>query len=154
MNFVWMDYRAEDASLVDSWLDDAAARKTGIEDGWDSCWRAVQADAVNFPGCRDFCKLVYQDGAAVASIVYGVYQGEAVVSEILVDPKRRGEGLGTAILRELVGNLPQLLVTDAVRVTAVVFSDNMASQRAFLKAGFVLESEDKAAQVQNYVWNA
>ena len=153
MEFTWVDYRAEDAALVDSWLDDAAVAMTGIADGWDSYWRAVLADAANFPGCRDFCKLVYHGGEAVAAIVFGVFRGRAVVSELVVAPHLRGHDLGTAILRELVANLRQLLGTDVTRVTAVAFSENVASQRAFLKAGFSLESVDEAAQVQNFVWN-
>ena len=51
MHFEWIDYIAEYAVLIDSWLDDTAIEMTGIDEGWDSYWNAVLLDALNYPGC-------------------------------------------------------------------------------------------------------
>ena len=153
MEFSWVDYGSADAPLVDGWLDEEAVAMTGISEGWQNYWQAVQADAVNFPGCRDLCKVVHRNDDAVAAVVFGVFRGEAVVSELVVAPYLRGKGLGSAILRELAENLPRPLDADVKRVTAVVFSNNTASRQAFLKAGFRLESEDEAAGVCNFEYH-
>ena len=100
MIFEWINYQLEDAGLVDSWMDAKAVAMTGIDQGWDAYWNAVTADAKNYPGCRDFCKIVRKNGMAVAAVVYGSYRGIATVSEIIVDPLQRGKGLGTQILLE------------------------------------------------------
>ena len=147
MEFTWTDYRAEDGALVDSWLDAAAVAMTGLDMGWDNYWNAVLADAVNFPGCKDVCKLVCENGVPVAVICFGCHEGIATVSELLVSPQCRGKGVGTRILRELIAHCDAWLGERPERITAVVFPENLASQSAFLKGGFVLDlaHEDTAA---------
>ncbi len=139
MKFTWLDYKTEHAALVDSWLDDTAVRMTGIEDGFDKEWRATLDEAKNFPGCRDFCKIVSENGVPFAAVKYGFYQNNVTVSVIIVDPAQRGKGKGSAALRELVIN-PNTLVGEKVdKFDAVIFPSNAASQKAFEKAGFAFD---------------
>ena len=137
MNFTWTDYKTENAALVDSWLDDTAVRMTGIEDGFDDEWRATLDEAKKFPGCKDFCKFVGENGVPFAAVKYGFYQNNATVSVIIVDPTQRGKGRGSAVLRELVANTNTLVGEKVDNFDAVIFPSNAASQKAFEKAGFV-----------------
>lgn len=150
--FEWMDYRSEDAPMVDRWLDGDAVAMTGLDMGWDDYWNAVRADAVNFPGCKDYCKLIREDGIPVAAICFGCYEGVATVSEIVVAPQLRGQGYGTRILRDLTGYADELLGEKVGKICAVIFPNNLASQRAFAKAGFVFDVAHEDAAAWNYVY--
>lgn len=136
---------------MDSWLDETAVAMTGLDMGWDNYWNAVQADAINFPGCKDFCKLVNENGVTIAAICFGCYQGVATVSEIVVAPMCRGKGYGPRILQELVAHADDLLGERPTRFCAVIFPENLASQRAFLKAGFVLDHSNEDPAALHYV---
>lgn len=151
--FEWSDYRTEDAPMVDRWLDAGAIAMTGLDMGWDDYWNAVLADAVNFPGCKDHCKLVSEHGLPLAVICFGCYDGVATVSEIVVAPRYRGSGYGTRILRELVTHAAELLGEKVDRFCAVIFPNNLPSQRAFSKAGFLFDCarEDEDGVSWNYI---
>lgn len=138
MVFDWDDYIPEDAALIDNWLDDAAVAMTGLDSGWDKYWNEVIADSVNYPGCRDFCKLVKLDGVPIAAIVFGCYRGEATIAEIVLDPTRRFKGYGTKIIRELITHTDVWFNGKINRFCAVIFSRNVVSQKAFQNAGFVM----------------
>lgn len=137
MEFLWVDYRSGDAELIDSWLDDTAVAMTGIDSGWEKYWQEVIADAVNYSGCEDRCKLVKRDGIPVAAIVFGCYRGVVTISEIVVAPFMRAKGFGTQIIRELVMNANCWFQDGIDQFRAVVFPDNLASKKAFQNAGFV-----------------
>lgn len=151
MEFLWTDYGAENAPMVDYWLDDYAVSMTGLDMGWDNYWNAVQADAVNFPGCKDFCKLVCENGIPFAVICYGCHEGIATISEVVVAPLHRGKGNGARILRELVSHADELLGEQPDSFCAVIFPENVPSQRAFVKVGFVFDSAHEDGTSWNYV---
>lgn len=152
MLFDWVDYIPEDAALIDGWLDDTAVAMTGIDEGWDKYWNDVTADSVNYPGCRDYCKVVKIDGIPIAAVVFGAYRGSAVISEIVVDPARRAEGYGTQVIRELVTNAEAWFDEKIDHFHAVVFSSNVPSQNAFRNAGFVLTNAQDAS-VFRYIYH-
>ncbi len=58
---------------------------------------------------------------------------------LLVKPEMRGNGLGTALLRELLSDGEMIIGHQIERATAVIFPNNIASQKAFEKAGFVFD---------------
>ena len=134
--FQWVDYEVAQGHLVNSWLDAQARAMTGIEDGWDQYWAAVREDAVNFPGCEDYCKVICDNGVPFGAICYGIFQHTMTISEILVDPQCRGMGRGSRLLTELVEMVRCHRSEDVNCITAVVFPQNAASQKAFLNAGF------------------
>lgn len=138
MDFHWRDYISADAELIDQWLDRDAAAMTGIDSGWDTYWNEVIADAVNYPGCRDFCKVVSISGVPVAAVVFGFYRGDAVVSEIVVAPSHRAKGVGSRIIKELVTHADIWFDEEIKQFCAIIFSQNIASQKAFQNAGFVM----------------
>ena len=151
MKFQWTDYSAEDAPMVDRWLDADAVAMTGLDMLWDDYWNAVLADAVNFPGCKDYCKMVRENGMAVAAVCFGRYEGVATVSEIVVVPQFRGRGYGTRILQELIAHSDELLGEKVGKICAVIFPANVASQRAFEKAGFVCDYAHEDGTALHYV---
>ena len=151
MAFTWLDYRAEHGPLVDSWLDENAVAMTGLDMSWDDYWHAVLADGINFPGCKDACKLIYENGVPVAVICFGCYGGIVTISELLVSPACRGKGVGTRILQELVAHADDLLGERPTRFCAVIFPENLPSQRAFENAGFVFDSAHEDGTSWNYV---
>ena len=135
--FQWLDYEGKFAELVDSWLDKQAVDLTGLEDGWHNYWLAVKEDAVNYPGCMDFCKIVCEDSVPFAAVSFGIYLDTMTISEIVVDPKLRGMGKGSALLTELVEAVRNNGPNVVKKITAVVFPQNLASQTAFRNAGFL-----------------
>lgn len=151
MRLEWTDYRREDGAMVDSWLDEAAVAMTGLDMLWDDYWQAVLADGKNFPGCKDFCKVIRENGTAIAVICFGWYGGVVTVSEIVVAPQRRGQGVGTQILRELISLADRWIGETIEKFCAVIFASNLPSQRAFTKAGFVFDYADEGSW--NYVYN-
>ena len=138
--FQWVDYQSEHGQLVDSWLDAEACAMTGIDDGWDQFWTAVLDDAVNFPGCEDYCKVVFDNGVPFAAVCFGISQNTMTISEIVVDPKFRGMGRGSRLLMDLVKMVYSHRFVEVHRITAVVYPQNIASQKAFQNAGFCFDT--------------
>lgn len=134
--FQWVDYTSQYAPLVNSWLDEDAIDMTGLDMGWDHYWQAVREDAANFHGCQDFCKVILHDGVPCAAVCYGIYQNTMTISEIVVAPNVRRQGIGTRLLTELIEFTSE---ADVDSLTAVVFPQNLASRKAFLNAGFCLD---------------
>lgn len=132
----WAEYDAGYGDLIDSWLDDFAVKMTGLDSGWNDYWNGVLLDSVNFPGCVDVCRIIQADGMPLAAVSFGYFSGEVTISEIIVAPGQRGNGIGTQILKELVLLSRDLFQAEIIRFCAVVFPDNTASQGAFEKAGF------------------
>ena len=153
MNFEWIDYQTELSGMIDSWLDDTAVKMTGIDEGFDKYLQYSLEDSENFPGCREYCKIVSENGVSFAVVKYGFYQGEVTVAEIIVAPEKRGMGKGTKAICDLVQN-NELLVGESIKkFTAVIFPGNAASQRAFEKAGFSFDyaHEDGDALYYSYM---
>ena len=136
MHFEWIDYIAEYAASIDSWLDDSAIEMTGIDEGWDNYWNAVLLDALNYPGCVDYCKIVFTEGKPIAVVTFGYYRGDVTISEIIILPGMRSKGYGSKILKELI-LLSRIWFPDPIsRFNAIVFAQKFASQKAFQNAGF------------------
>ena len=152
MKFVWSDYTDSCSPLIDSWLDDEAVKKTGIDEGWQDYWSAVVADSVNYPGCKDFCKIVSENGVPFAVIVFGFYCGEVTVSEIIVDPSQRNKGKGTQALKEFIEYSGVFIGEKFEKISAVIFPSNSASQRAFEKAGFSFDRAHEDGDAWYYTY--
>lgn len=137
MHLQWVDYRTEDGAVVDSWLDETAVTMTGLDMLWNDYWQAVLSDGKHYPGCRDVCKIIREQDQPIAVVCFGWYAGVTTVSEILVAPQRRSQGVGERILRELIALADGWTGEKTEKFQAVIFEKNTPSQRAFEKAGFV-----------------
>ncbi len=139
MQFRWHKYKNEDASLVDLWLDDYAVNETGLDDGWQSFYDYWQEENPKY-GATGFCLIAEENNVPFAVIYIGVLKKEAVISEYIVSPDMRGKGYGTAALKDIIVNSNELLGTNIDVIQAVIYPSNIASQRAFEKAGFIKTS--------------
>ena len=148
----WIAYGDAFAQTVNSWLDEEAVSMTGLDSGWDAYWQAVKEDAVHFPGCQDFCKLIFVGERPCAAVCFGTFQDTLTISELVVDPKLRGQGIGTRLLIELTDMAKNQKFGSVKCLTAVVFLQNTASQKAFQKAGFRLsgKTEDGVDLIYTY----
>ena len=139
MHFTWKEYAVQDAPLLDSWLDEEARANTGVEDGFDdycAYWFSQEETKV---GENFWVKLFCLEGVPVGVVAIALWEGVFTVSELLVDPARRGQGLGSMALRELLEHGKVILGVPVASARAVIFPDNLASQKAFEKAGFRFE---------------
>ena len=135
MEFDWRDYDPETMDFVESWLDEAAVRSTGLEDGFRDFyeyWAGEEGFAV---GENYWCKVVYEKDQPFAVIALALYEGKVTVMELVVAPEKRGKGRGSQLLKELLHN-EKILGFPVCHSEAVIFRNNVASQRAFENAGF------------------
>lgn len=114
--------------LLDTWLDADARKYTGIENGagWNgdiAYWKNESPDT--------FQAFLLGDPEPAAAVYCFLEPDRLHIGEILVDPDKRGNGLGTAVLKFLLYSYAQ-----CETATAVIFPSNFPSRRAFAKAGF------------------
>lgn len=125
------DYDRLEAKIVDSWLDDEAIRNTGLEDGFDEFFEYWNGEC----GSDFSAKIAEFDGKPVAVVTAAYDNGFVTIQEIIVAPDMRGRGIGTWAINELVEEAPSMY-GPIETYEAVVFFDNVPSQKAFEKAGF------------------
>ena len=151
MDFLWRDYRPDSMNFVENWLDEAAVRFTGLEDGFRDFYEYWAAEDGYHVGVNYWCKVAYEEDTPVGIIACALYEGKITIMEILVAPEKRGQGTGTKLLMELHSRA-NILGFQISKSEAVIFPDNTASQRAFEKAGFYLHHtyEDGSALIYVY----
>ena len=140
MTFAWRDYTEADAPMADGWLDEEAIRHTGLDDGFDDCYRYWKEQPEIHMGENLWGKLFSVGDTPVGVCLLGMENGVLTVSELLIDPVKRGNGYGSAALKELLEKSGDILDKRFVSAKAVIYPDNIASQKAFEKAGFRFES--------------
>jgi ribosomal protein S18 acetylase RimI-like enzyme len=97
--------------------------------GQQGSWRAAH------PTVRQ--QAVYVGEALVASMDLAEQLTCVTLVDLVVDPARRGEGRGGAILREL-----QRRVASSGRCVRLSVRTHNPAQRLYLRAGFVVETHD------------
>ena len=135
MGLIWKDYDPGNMGYIEDWLDGAAVRSTGLDEGFRAFYGYWANEDGFLPGENYWCKVVCRDGEPVAVVAFCEHEGKVIIMELVVAPEKRGRGLGTKLLKELLGDAPPMgFVID--KSEAVIFPDNTASQKAFEKAGF------------------
>jgi len=71
----------------------------------------------------------------VAVIAFCLHEHTILIMEIVVAPQERGRGVGTQLLKELLGN-KEMIGFVIQKSEAVIFPSNIASQKAFENAGY------------------
>ncbi len=142
MRFDWKDYGADTMTFVEDWLDDYAVRMTGMDDGWRAFHEYWITEGGMTPGKDYWCKVVYDQAAPFAVIAFSLHEGNYHVMELLVKPGMRNNGLGSALLRDLLSDGETIIGQRIDKATAVIFPNNPASQKAFERAGFVFDHAD------------
>lgn len=154
MLYRWIDYTSEYASLVESWIDDVARRYTGCDDGWEDYFNYWKNDSQTQMGVNFWGKVICREDTPIAVISLGFSENRFTVSEFIVAPQYRNQGYGAKILRELLAHGEEILGRPIESVFAVIFPDNISSQRAFEKAGFGFESAHPDGDAWYYTYQA
>lgn len=149
MNFVWRDYNPNTMAYIENWLDEGAVKSTGLYDGFRDFYE-YWAKAEGFIVGENFwCKVVCEDDTPLAVIAFCQHEDKLLIMEIVVAPEKRGQGIGTELLKELLEG-EEVIGFAIQRSEAVIFPNNIASQRAFEKAGFRQAPEDETSM--HYVY--
>ena len=152
MNFGWKDYSARYASIVESWMDAEAKRFSGCDEGWEDYFNYWKNDKQTQLGINFWGKVVFMHSIPIAVISLALADEKIIVSEFIVAPSYRGRGFGTQILQELLSHGTEIIGFAIHTVRAVIFPNNIASQRAFEKAGFEFESAHPDGDALYYIY--
>ncbi len=137
MKFTWIDYSPKDEALVESWFDRDAVHFTGIDEGFDAFYQYWLNDDETKYGENFWVKLIFSKSRQpVGIVVIGFREDEFTISELVIAPGHRGNGIGSAALAEFIDCSDIITGIRCQKAKAVIFPDNIASQKAFEKAGF------------------
>ena len=151
MQFVWRDYDPDSMGYIESWLDESAVRSTGLEDGFRAFYEYWANEDGYHVGENFWSKVVFEGDKPFAVAAFGLYEGKIILMEIVEDPQQRGRGKGAKLLRELLEN-EEILGFTIQESEAVIFLGNLASQKAFEKAGFEYHHTHKDGDAVIYVY--
>ena len=152
MNFIWHDYNPETMGYVENWLDEYAVRMTGMDDGFRQEYEYWANEDYNTVGENFWCKVVFEKGVPFAVIEFGLYEGVVTVMETLVAPEKRGQGMGSKAIKELLEKSKTIIGIDIEKAEAIIFPSNIASQKAFEKAGFKYHHTHEDGDAMTYVY--
>ena len=153
MKYEWIDYSHEYKTIADAWLDDEAIRFTGCDDGFDEFYKYWLNEPETKLGENFWAKIFAEDGIPVGVVAIAMWEGVFTVSEIIVCPDKRGCGAGSAALSALLAYGKSILGTEITNAKAVIFPNNVASKRAFEKAGFNFSGEHPDGDALYYEYN-
>lgn len=138
MIFDWKDYSEKYASITEALLDDIAIKNTGCDEGFHafySYWFEEECTKLNE---NFWCKLAFKEGDLIGIICLGLSPtDEFTIMEIIVAPDKRNQGYGSKMLLELLKNAYNIIGVEITLAKAVIFPNNIASQKSFKKAGFI-----------------
>lgn len=141
MDFVWQDYNPQAMGYVENWLDAIAVKTTGLDEGFRAFYEYwIHEDGFDV-GDNFWCKVVCEKGDPFAVIAFCRHEGKVIIMEIVMKPEKRGQGRGSKLLKELL-NGEEITGFVIQKSEAVIFPDNIASQRAFHNAGFQCHHTD------------
>lgn len=134
-----------DARRIWEWSNDPEVRSVSFSSDpipWDSHVAWFQARLAD-PQCRQ-CIAVERKGDPIAQVRFDIADDNSATISISLAADVRGKGLGTQLIwmacRELFAE------TEIDRVEALIKPDNVASIRAFEKAGFVTTGDTEVKQ--------
>ena len=141
MRFSWVEYTSEYNAFADSCLDDEAKRFTGCDDGFEEFYNYWANKPDMKVGENFWSKIILDNGTPIGIIAVSLWDGLFTIMELMISPNKRKQGIGTAVISELLNHSKVILGYEIENAKAVIFPNNIASQRAFEKAGFKFESE-------------
>ena len=135
MNFVWYDYNPGAMNFIENWLDESAVESTGLDDGFRAFYEYWANEDGFAVGENYWCKVTFENGKPFGVVALCEHKRKIIIMEVLISPDERGQGKGTAIIKELLNN-EQIIGFTIQKSEAVIYPSNIASQKAFEKAGF------------------
>jgi len=152
MDFVWRDYNPETMGYVENWLDEHAVKMTGMDDGFRQEYEYWANEDYNTVGENFWCKVVFENEIPFAVIEFGLYEGVVTIMETFVAPEQRGQGMGSKAIKELIKNSKTIIGIDIEKAEAIIFPSNIASQKAFEKAGFKYHHTNEDGDAMTYIY--
>ena len=153
MTYRYIDYTPEMESVIDSWLDDDSVYFTGFEDSFASYYDYW----INVPDhvlCENYwAKIICDKDTPVGVVVISLAEDIFYFAELLIDPAKRGNGIGTAAIRELLENSKDILGRRIDRAEACIYPSNMPSQRVFENAGFQFDHAHPDGDIWYYTYS-
>lgn len=134
--FAWMDYNSSHRETIESWFDSEAVKYTGCEDGWDSFFEYWKEDSETVLNENFFGKVIFDKETAVGVIAVFKENDVHYIQEFIISSDMRNKGIGSSVLRELLENGENIIGQPIKKAEACIFPNNIASQKAFEKAGF------------------
>ena len=148
MNFIWYDYNPNTMSFVESWLDESAINSTGLDEGFRAFYEYWSKEDGFIPGENFWCKVTFEEDTPFAVIAFCQHEHKIIIMEVLVAPEKRGQGKGSTLLKELL-NSKEIVGFEIQHSEAVIYPNNVASQRAFENAGFIYHNNHKDENVDS-----
>lgn len=135
MKYEWRNYVPETMGYIENWLDEDAVKYTGLDERFYDFYE-YWANEDGFDVGKNFwCKVVCENGNPIAVIAFCEHECRILIMEIVVKPEKRGHGIGTNLLKELL-EAKAVIGIPIHKWEAVIFPDNVASIKAFANAGF------------------
>ncbi len=153
MKYIWKDYDLESMGFVEAWLDESAVNSTGIDDGWNDFYEYWCNEENTVLNENFWCKVIFEDEKPLAVTAFSLIENKLMIMEVVVDNKLRSKGIGTQLLKELISNGNEIFGKSVESSEAVIFPSNIASKKAFEKAGYVLERIHPDGDALYYVHN-
>lgn len=151
MNFVWYDYNPQTMGYVESWLDENTVKSTGLDEGFRSFYEYWANEEGFDVGENFWCKVVCENGLPFAIVAFCCHERKMLVMEIVVKAEKRGQGRGTKLLKQLIEN-KEIIDSPILKSEAVIFPSNIASRKAFEKAGFRYHHTHEDGDAMYYVY--
>ena len=138
LKYTWEDYQEKYRATVESWLDSEARHGLGIDGSWQQYYDYWLSDELTKLGENFWCKVILNGSEPIAAIAVFLSESAATlyVSEFVVACGNRGHGIGSRILSEFLAYSKFIIGVNADEAEALIYLDNVPSERAFIKAGF------------------
>ena len=136
MKYTWIDYNSAYEKIVDSWIDEDAQRFTGCDEGFEEYYQYWVNDADTKIGENFWAKIILSGSDQIGIITLGLWENVFTISEFIIRPDKRGMKYGSSALTELIAHSKDIIGVEIQEAKAVIFPNNIPSQKAFEKAGF------------------
>lgn len=153
MKYSWIDYTASHKEMVDAWIDEDAKRFTGCDEGFDAYYQYWANEPDTELGANFWAKIIIEGTVPIGIMTIGLWDGVFTISEFIIRPDMRGKGFGASVLAELLSESYEILGTVIKNADAVIYPNNIPSQKAFEMAGFVFHSEHPDGDAWNYQYH-
>lgn len=142
MKFVWCDYNPGTMRFIENWLDESAVASTGLDDGFRAFYEYWANEEGFDAGENYWCKVTFENGQPFGVVALCEYEQKINIMELLIAPNERGQGKGSALIRELLDN-GEIIGVKIRKCEAIIYPGNIASQKAFENAGFIYHQNHK-----------
>ena len=155
MNFEWYDYNPKTMGYVENWLDEHAVKSTGLDEGFRAFYEYWANEDGFVVGKNFWCKVAFENDKPFGVIAFCQNEQKIIIMEVLIAPDKRGQGKGSTLLKELLNN-EEIIGFRIQKSEAVVYPSNIASQKAFINAGFRYHhnQKDGNGESMNYVYES